>query len=83
MFISFHPAAATEEEARVTLYYKASDRTPSAFTNPKVANVSVKGLEEFGALPDVLNCLAHDFGLLGVLPLLNDSEQDIGDWKSK
>ena len=83
MFSSFHPAARTEEEARVTPYYKASDARGSAFTNPKVANESIKGFEEFDAHPDVLVCLAHDTGLLGVLPMLNDGEGDIGDWKIK
>jgi hypothetical protein len=47
-----------------------------------VVNQSIKGLEEFGVLPDVLKCLAHVTGVLGVLPLLNNSE-DIGGWKSK
>ncbi len=83
MFTSFHPAAATEEEARVTPYYKASDTKGSAFTHPVVANDSIKGLEEFDAHPDVFICLAHDTGLIGVLPMLNDGGEEIGDWKSK
>jgi hypothetical protein len=83
IFTSFHPAAKTEEEARVAPYYKASDATGSAFKYPSVANESIKGLEEFDAHPDVLVCIAHDTGLLGVLPMLNDGEEDIGDWKRK
>jgi len=83
MFISCHPAAKTEEEARATPYCKASDSKGSAFTSPKVANESIKWLEEFDAHPDVLICLAHDTGLLGILPLLNEGKEEIGDWKTK
>ena len=83
MFISCHPAAKTEEEARATPYCKASDSKGSAFTSPKVANESIIWLEEFDAHPDVLICLAHDTGLLGILPLLNEGKEEIGDWKTK
>lgn len=83
MFTSFHPVASTEEEARVTPYYTASETAGSAYKDPKAANESIKGLAEFDAHPNVFVCLAHDTGLLGILPLLNDGEEDIGDWKSK
>jgi hypothetical protein len=49
----------------------------------KIVNESIKGLEEFDAYPDVLICLAHDTGFLGILPLLNDSKEEIGDWEAK
>lgn len=51
--------------------------------DPKVANESIKGLEEFDADPDVFICLAHDTGLLGILLFLNNSMEEIGDWKIK
>jgi hypothetical protein len=83
MFTSFHPLSCTEEDVRVTPYYRASDSKGSAFMDPKVANESIKGLEEFDADPDVFICLAHDTGLLGILPFLNNSMEEIGDWKIK
>jgi len=72
IFTAFHPAATTEDEARVTLYHKASDGKGSAFANPIIANDSIKVLEDFDAHPDVFICSAHDTRLIGVLPMLHD-----------
>lgn len=87
MFTSCHPLASTEPEndtkVRTTPYYKASDDPRSAYKDPVAANESIAGLGEFDGQPDVFICLAHDTGLLGVIPLLNDGGGEIGDWKEK
>jgi hypothetical protein len=83
IFTSLHPTAATETEARTTPYYKAPGGPGTVFTDATAANSSIKGLEEFDASEDVLVCLTHDTSLLGVLPLLNDDEGEVGDWKKK
>lgn len=46
--------------------------------------MSIDGLKEFDASPDVFVCLAHDPSLFEVLPLLNASPKNkINDWKAK
>jgi glyoxylase-like metal-dependent hydrolase (beta-lactamase superfamily II) len=85
IFTEMHPVkeAKTEKQRRTTPYYKASDAKGAAYADPPTANWSIEGIKDIDASPDVLVLLAHDTSLLGVLPLLNDSDEDIGDWKSK
>ncbi|RDW59679.1 hypothetical protein BP6252_12766 [Coleophoma cylindrospora] len=81
IFGACHPAP-TEEEKRKTPYYTASDHPGSAYVDAKLANMSMKGLGEFDADPDMFLCLAHDSALMEVLPLLNDKPDiDVNNWK--
>lgn len=65
-------------------FYDISRSEHSAYTDRDQAVLDVEKLQQLDANPNVLVCLAHDSGLLDVLPVLNHNpNQDLNHWKAK
>lgn len=73
-----------EDAARSNPFYDVTSNPNGAYQFPQIAQQSVDKIRILDAHENIFICLAHDRGLVDVLPLYNhDAAAVINDWKDR